>query len=250
MKTVSHRLAFALAISAILAAVAVVSMKGTPSRDTVPAAPAAERARSREAPFRLNLANRSFTDPAEALQSISRLPEGERLPSEMRLAREWGRRDFAAAREWAVTSDPASRRDLLESLGRAGIASHPHQAIALAGELSHSQERVSFLSTMVQAWASADPDAATEWVGQCQPAEKGTIQTALATELAQENPRRAADYIAVSMEPGSAQDQAALTVAARWATLDPQAANAWALSLPESDLQQRVLAAVASLSPR
>ncbi|RYD29407.1 MAG: hypothetical protein EOP87_18420 [Verrucomicrobiaceae bacterium] len=167
----------------------------------------------------------------------------------MRLAQAWGRHDFAAARDWVMLST-SPRADLLTALGRGAIASRPHDVMALAGELEPGQERVSFLTTMVQAWAFSDPAEAVGWVEECDLAEKPAIQNALVTQLAQDDPRQAATYVAVTMEPGDAQDQAALTVATRWAALDPAAAGAWALSLPESDLQQRVLAAVTSLSAR
>lgn len=247
MKKTSQHIAFTIALAAVVVAFAAAGLKGPVSRDTQ-AGPVEGGTRTREAPFRFTLSDHAAGDPAEALRSISKVPAGERLPLEMRLAGEWGRRDFAAARDWVLGSDPASRSDLLGALGRAGITSRPDEAMALADELANPQERISFYTTMVQAWAARNPDAAAGWVERCEPSEKGSIQTALVTELAQEDPQQAATYVAVNMEPGSAQDQAALTVAARWATLDPQAANTWARSLPESDLQQRVLAAVASLS--
>lgn len=248
MKKTSHRLAFIVAPAAILAAVVAVSMNGNASHGSHPAGPSAERTRTREVPFRMTVSGQSLTDPASALRSISKLPGSDRLPAEMRLAQTWGNHDFPAARDWVMASAPPSRSDLLTALGRGAVTARPRDVMALADELTTEQERISFFTTMVQAWASSDPAAAAEWVRECDLMEKPSIQTALVTQLAQEDPRHAATYVAVSMEPGTAQDQAALTVAARWAALDPAAANAWAFSLPESDLQQRVLAAVTSLS--
>lgn len=242
---VSHCLASALSIAAIVA----VSMKGTSEKETASTGNTVERTRTREAPFRMAVSGEILTNPSAALHAISRLPEGDRLPSQMRLAQAWARHDFPATREW-VLSATTSRPDLLAALGRGAIASRPHDAMALADELSTGQERVAFYTTLVQEWASSDPAAATAWVEECTLPERASIQTALVTQLAQDDPCQAATYVAVTMEPGAAQDQAALTVAARWAALDPQAANAWALALPDSDLQQRVLAAVASLSGR
>lgn len=248
MKKIFHPIAIALA--AILAVVVGVSLKGTGSRESVQPGPAVERTRTRDAGFRMTVAGHPVKDPAQALRSIFNLPEGERLPWEMRLAHEWGRRDFPAARGWVMTSGPSPRHDLLGALGRAGITSRPLDVMKLADEFADDRARTSFLATMVQTWASTDPASAAAWVEQCEPSVKGEIQNALVIEMAQKDPWEAARYVATDMEPGSAQDQAALTVAGRWATLDPEAANAWALSLSESDLQQRVLAAVECLSVR
>lgn len=236
-----------IALAAILAVVAVLWMRRTPDPDSAGVASPVERTRTREIPFRLTISGQMTTDPAAALSSISNLPESDRLPSKIRLAEMWGRHDFPAARDWVMLST-ISRPDLLAALGRGAISSRPRDVMALGDELATEQERVSFFTTMVQAWASTDPTAAAEWADECGLVEKPSIQTALVIQLAQDDPRQAATYIAVSMEPGPAQDQAALTVAARWAALDPEAANEWAHALPDSDLQQRVLAAVASLS--
>jgi hypothetical protein len=248
MKMTSHRLAFTIALVAILAAVVMAMMSGTAPRDIQETRSTTERTRTRETSFNIILSGKTFTDPAAALHSISKLPESDRLPSEMRLAQTWGRYDFPAARDWAMSCGTSSRSDILTALGRGAMGSHPRDVMALAAELATGQARISFFTTMIQTWASTDPEAAQEWVEQCDLAEKPSIQTALVTEISQNDPRQAATYVAITMEPGSAQDQAALTVAARWAALDPAAANAWALSLPESDLQQRVLAAVTSIS--
>ncbi|RYD24132.1 MAG: hypothetical protein EOP88_01400 [Verrucomicrobiaceae bacterium] len=242
MKT-SHCIASILLIPAVVA----VSMKGTSEKETAPVGNNVEKTRIREAPFRMTVSGEDLTDPAAALHSISLLPDGDRLPSQMHLVEAWARHDFSAAREW-VLSATTSRTDLLLALGRGGIASRPQDVMALADELSTEQERVAFFTTLVQEWANSDPAAATAWVEECTLPEKASIQTALVTQLAQDDPSQAATYVAVSMEPGFSQDQAALTVAARWTSLDPAAASAWARSLPESDLQQRVLAAVTSLS--
>lgn len=249
MKRISHRQAFTIALAAILASVVSVSFRDTASHESTQAGRAFERTRTRDVPFRMTVSGQELTDPIAVLRSLSKIPESDRLPSEMRLAGTWGRHDFPAARDWVLAGTTASRNDLLTALGRGAVTVRPLEAMALADRLATEQERISFFTTMVQTWASSDPAAATEWVAACDLVEKPSIQTALVTQLAQEDPLHAATYVAVSMEPGSAQDQAALTVAARWAALDPAAANEWALSLPESDLQQRVLAAVTSLSP-
>lgn len=248
MKRIFHRLAIAPVATA--AVVVWVSLNGAGNREVVQVGSTTKLVPTRQAGFRMTIAGHSVKDPAEALRFISNLPEGERLPWEMRLAHEWGRRDFPAARGWVMTSEPSSRHDLLGALGRAGIASRPLDVMKLADDFVDDPARNSFLATMVQAWVSTDPAGAAAWVEQSEPSAKGEIQNALVVEMAQKDPLEAARYVATDMEPGSAQDQAALTVAGRWASLDPDAANAWALSLPESDLQQRVLAAVASLSVR
>lgn len=213
-----------------------------------PVISASERARIRGTSSHLIPVGNASDDPVEALRSISMLPEGERSSLELQMIKDWGGRDFDAARDWVLASGSASRHDLLVTLGRSAIRSRPLDAMKLADGITDERARLSFFSTMVQTWASTDTEAAAGWVGHCDPLFKEEVQMALVVEIAQNDPPASARYVAVEMESGGVQDQAALTVAARWACLDPQAARSWALSLPESDLQQRVLIAVDSLS--
>ena len=142
MKMTSHRLAFTIALVAIIAAVVMVFTNAT--RETAEIRSATERKRTREIPFNIILSGKAFTDPTAALRSISKLPENDRLSSEMQLAQTWGRHDFPAARDWAMSCEPSSRSDVLTALGRGAMVSHPRETMALAAELTTEQERISF----------------------------------------------------------------------------------------------------------
>jgi len=250
MKKISQPIAIAFVSVLTFAAVVAVCVDHDAGVEaTKSAAASSERAGTRERSSRMIPIRNSNHDQAAALRSVESLPEDERLPMELRLAKEWGSRDFDAAREWVLASRSVSRHDLLVALGLAGLGSRPLDAMKLVNEIADDRARPAFVSMMVQAWAAKDMESAAGWVGQCDPLFKKEAQMALVIEMAQKDPQASARYVAMEMEPGGGQDQAALTVAARWSCLDPQAARSWALSLPESDLQQRVLAAVESLSP-
>jgi len=198
-----------------------------------------------------DLVAKEFKDFSQAAEWIDGLPNDARLPQQIALAKQWGVVDFDATLAWVLAyRDEALRADLMRALGKAFIASQPEKVMQMADHFSEAHARSSFLEEVVQSWARSNPSAAMTWAESADDAVRGGLQSMIATEVAQSDPQVAATYVAEKMSPGATQDQAALNIAMRWVHLDPKAATAWATEFPESDLREKLITAVSSMSAR
>lgn len=198
-----------------------------------------------------DLVAKEFNDFSQAAEWIDGLPNDTRLPQQIALAKQWGAVDFDATLAWVLAyRDEALRGELMRSLGKTAIASSPEKVMRLVDYFSDTSARSSFLEEVVQSWARSNPAAAMTWAESADDEVRGVLQSTIATEVAQSDPQVAATYVAEKMSPGADQDQAALNIAMRWAHLDPKAATAWAVEFPQSDLRERLITAVSSISAR
>ena len=194
---------------------------------------------------------KEFRNFSQAAEWIDGLPNDVRLPQQIALAKQWGAADFEAALAWVLAyPDEALRGELMRSVGKASVANHPETVMRLADHFDDAQVRNSFLEEVAQSWARSNPSAAMGWAVSADDGVRGVLQSTIAIEVAQSDPEVAATYVAEKMTPGAAQDQAALNIAMRWAHLDPKAATAWATEFPESDLREKLITAVSSISAR
>ncbi len=196
--------------------------------------------------------NRAILSAEASVQSADPLPviDGLDEAALIKRARELAATDSEVAMDWAQKiTDDRMRHQLLTTIGREIASRDAKQAIRLATSFPDGEPRRTYVENITHVWATYAPGDAAEWAtGITDPLLQGVVQNVIATEWAQKNPGAAADYVATGMTIGNAQDQAALTVALRWAHLDLPAATAWARSFPAGALKESILRAVASVA--
>jgi hypothetical protein len=109
------------------------------------------------------------TDPVTALEVAGALePSRDRDEALAHAVSQWGTANPAAAFDWAVqVADTALRQRLLAAIAVASAGQNPWPAATLvAGFLDPGQEQDRAAVSVVQRWASSDPQAAANWVAQ------------------------------------------------------------------------------------
>lgn len=216
------------------------------SRTVPPSAPAARPAETASGTFTLTLDDQVFSDPSEAIRFAEDGPADLRLARYLRIIELWGPEDLVAATTWACSlADASERSDVFTRLGQIIRPVAPELAFGLADRLPEGPPRARFLRELVHHWAAENPAAAAAdlpRLAHAFPSEtQAELQSAIAIEWAQADPRAAADFIATRMPEGRAQADAARTVALRWAFLDPDAAREWIASFPDNSTRTVLL---------
>jgi hypothetical protein len=96
------------------------------------------------------------------------------------------------------------------------------------------------LESLAQQWAIADTPGALAWAGNLPASgERDQFLSRIAFVESQENPVAAASLVVDQISPGSAQDEAAMSVLHQWAGRDLTAAADWVARFPEGPLRTR-----------
>ena len=190
------------------------------------------------------------------------------------VAREWSKKDPAAAAEW-VQQIPPFWRDFVISLGSEWAAESPQEIAPLVMKWPDNQRRQAILRGVCESWAQKDPAAALAWIDALPPgasrteARKGLVVgwsikdeagcRAWVEKLAnEEEKQQGKHYILHGM--ARSKPQAALKnlisrtgepdpnefycFAKEWALTEPAPAGEWAKSLPEGDAKEAALQAL------
>lgn len=149
--------------------------------------------------------------------------------------------NLTAALEYISKMPEGTERDDAVQAVCYGVAQKdPAQAIATAREL---QVSTSVSDNIVQQWAGSDMKSALAWVA-TQPAgeDRDEMVHRIVLVLAPSDPSDAAGLVLEQIPPGSAQDEAVMTVLNQWAYKDFAAAVRWVENFPDGPLRTRAVA--------
>jgi len=153
-------------------------------------------------------------DPEGALDAIMKMPEGS------------DRNDALAAVCFGVAqTDPAAAVRIAQDL-----------------QLDQQQQPTAVMEDLVQQWANMDVVSSLAWTENQPPgASRDEYTTRIAFILSQSDPSDAATLVIDQIPPGSARDEAIMTVIHQWGNQDMVAAAAWAHAVVTGPLQERVI---------
>ncbi|MCC6354008.1 MAG: PDZ domain-containing protein [Verrucomicrobiae bacterium] len=219
--------------------------------------------------------------PAKALALMRQLEEGDRAGALLTLAYAWmpesGSAPFGSlirsygleaglgyqflkaeppnlemAVQWAqaLMSGQRSRGSvsLLGAAAREMAKTDPTRAYELGKDLT-GWERDRFVGEVAAGWASVDPMAAAEWVGQFPAGSlRDRALLAMMKPWAEKDPASAASA-AAALGGGEARAEALQSVAQQWAAQDEARARAWAASLADPSARAAAEAGIWNAKP-
>lgn len=154
-----------------------------------------------------------------------------------KLALEWAAQDPLSAEQWASSLAEQNDRPQALNLVCMTLSGHsPVEAITMA-ERNHLGEPI--VETIVSLWAAKDFPRASEWVASTTGDTRDKLLPKLAIARAEAAPEEAATLVALSMQEGQSQEEAAMSVLHQWLRKDPQAAAAWIGTFPDGPLKER-----------
>lgn len=155
------------------------------------------------------------------------VPEGAERENLLRkISAEWANEDPASAENWAGgLALESERKAALSHIALAWGKKSPAKAIELARRHDLPQATVDAITGR---WGQDDHDAAMEWAQKLssEPVKQGALAEII-TAYAETDPARAAQLVETRLQPGSAQDEAIMTVLHHWLRADETAAVEW-----------------------
>ncbi|MBU6411678.1 MAG: hypothetical protein KGR98_14935, partial [Verrucomicrobia bacterium] len=161
----------------------------------------------------------------------------------LRDLRAWATRDPQAALAAALKLPAGDERNQgLEAVCFGLAQNDPADAVKLAQKLNLNANSDGAMQNLMQQWASADASSALTWT-LAQPAgdERDALVDRVAFIMSQTDPSDAANVVINDMPPGSAQDQAVMSVLHQWALQDVIGAADWVATFPPGSLRDRAL---------
>ena len=130
----------------------------------------------------------------------------------------------------------AVRTEVLQTVTYDWITHEPRAALDWIAQINDAALREGLLAVGAKAIAATDPDLAAGWLVTAVKSEKILNETALSIieSWAAQDPAKAAKWVALFPLQGP-REAAVNLVVDRWLQSDPNAANAWLLTLPERD---------------
>lgn len=162
----------------------------------------------------------------------------------------WGDEDLADALRWLwdLPEDEA-RDEALALLGYELARTDPVAAVRLAADLPDGRDREPLLLHALSQWAAADPVAALDWArGLAQHDLQQRALGCLAVAAAEEFPAEAAALLSQDLSASADRAAAAVSIAQRWVQQDPDAAAAWAQTLPSGAARDAAVANLVAIS--
>jgi hypothetical protein len=181
--------------------------------------------------------------PAEALAWAQTLPPGELRGNVLNNILDiWSARDPVAAGQHVVQMAAGPEQVAAAGYLATLLAANPTQAIAWAQSLTSESARQAAQVNLASAWAQQDPAAAARWAAALAPGEVRTqaLNGALSYWVLLDG-EAARNYIFGLA--GDTQVSAAAHLAPSLAQRDPQAAIAWAQTLPSAEAREAALIA-------
>ncbi len=147
-----------------------------------------------------------------------------------------------------ASTEPAAAQ-LRQDLIRRWAESNPETAAAWLAGLRRGPVYHELLPQVAIALANSNPKAAAAWVAGLTPDdEQTTAAVAVAYETARTDPQLALT-LAGTLPPGRDRDDALVHAISQWSASDFAAASAWALSLSDSPLRERLVSTAAVACP-
>ena len=136
---------------------------------------------------------------------------------------------------WRLNTE-AVRTDVLQTVTYDWITHEPRAALDWITQVNDPALREGLLAVGAKAIAATDPDLAAGWLVTAVKSEKILNDTALSIieSWAAQDPAKEAKWVAL-FPPQGPREAAVSLVVDRWLQSDPNAANAWLLTLPERD---------------
>jgi hypothetical protein len=130
----------------------------------------------------------------------------------------------------------AVRTEVLQAVTHDWIAHEPRAALDWITQINDAALREGLLAVGAKAIAATDPDLAAGWLVTAVKSERILNDTALSIveSWAAQDPAKAAKWVALFPLQGP-REAAVNLVVDRWLQSDPNAADAWLLTLPERD---------------
>jgi hypothetical protein len=175
------------------------------------------------------------TNPAEAASAAAALPLGANRNMALQgVAKDWANKDPQAALDWAASLGSDGTGELKAALIATG-QKDPNLAASYVNKLTDASARNSAISSIAQSMSQDNPAGALDWLDQTATGKTyDNSANKIMANLAQHDPATAATLMAKVTEPG-VRDTAIANLAKNWGSKNPQAAVAWAQSLPDSD---------------
>ncbi|MGH8020233.1 MAG: hypothetical protein ACREIA_18530 [Opitutaceae bacterium] len=193
---------------------------------------------------RIGILELAESDPVAAWRRARELPcSYEQVKTLERIAKEYVRDDPAAALAWARKLPLGFGRNAALVQALSGVAAtDPEQAAALLdGELVVTDGfRTGLAATVAEAWVQKNPGRAIEWILE-QPNGESVLAPVLA-KLAESDPANAAsvaDVLYTNQLTEQHAPEIISSVAVAWAKEDPQAASAWLQVHPINEATRR-----------
>lgn len=184
--------------------------------------------------------------------------EGRTLPPQLRRGvmqnaiAELTRRDPQAAQRLAEEeTDPGMRDAMLFAVGEELAARNPELAAGVSTSMQVGTEESTLTLNTMRSWLNSDPEKAISWASGLPANRKGDALHAAFFQLADADPKTAADMLTRGDLPESLGEQTEL-IGRGWAEQEPQAAADWVKKLPEHrqlDAMRGVLAGAARENP-
>ncbi len=164
----------------------------------------------------------------------------------------WANKDLTAAVEWVSgLPDGTARQAAVLGLGYEAARNNSFEAFDLVAALPPSSERDSLLVHITRQWAAADSTEAATWANRVPDvALRERLLSAVAIASATKDPAAAASLIATNLNPGRAQDQAAVAIVQRWAQTDSETAASWISLFPDSAAKVAASLALSSVQAK
>lgn len=194
-------------------------------------------------PAKSNIQTKSAT-PAEPKTAEEAKGDAEkekyRLLGELReLAAKDPQGALAQAMKWPAGDD---RNKALEAVCFGMAQTDPAEAVKMAKTLHLDEQSGAIMENLVLQWAKTDVSSALEWTkGQPAGEQRDAFTTRIAYSMSQSDPAGAARLVIDQIPPGTAQEEAVMSVLHQWGNQNPTAAANWVNDFPASPLRERAI---------
>lgn len=190
---------------------------------------------------------------AEEAEKLENLPMNERIMASFLLFSRWAEEDPTAAMSFSRTMGFAGafvRPTILQSWASVD----PENAARYYGENPREFAMMGAMggggglggqgpaSIIAAEWARQDPAGALAWAGSLKEEEQGEAMTAVVSEMAKTDPRRAAEMVA-TMAPAD-RPGAYASIASQWGAENFTEAQAWVRTLPLDQQDEAMASAI------
>ena len=175
-------------------------------------------------------------DAAAAALFVEQMPVGSfRTDSLLSLARSWSNLDFAAASQWArQLSHPDDRVNAITSMVYEAAGHSPMAALRLAEELPRDSARDALFHYAARQWAAQDGAQAGDWASRLGDTKLRTsLLGDIAVSWSDSDPVAALSMAMDAIPSGRVHDDTVVGIVQRWTQQDATQAAEWVERFPE-----------------
>jgi len=167
-------------------------------------------------------------------------PKEEKLRA---FVRAWARQDPDATIGWARQLPEWQRDKTLEHVCMDVASKFPRKAIEAVDDLNLSATSPGIIENIANIWAVTDQVGATQWAKELPEGElRDQVFLRIALIQSERDPRKAVDLILSEIDPGTNQEEAAMSIVHQWALADFPSASEWVNTFPLSPFRTRAFA--------